>query len=683
MNRKETIKRHSPLLTEIDPVAPLSLGNGDFGMSVDFTGLQTFPEQYQAPLSTQSSWGWHATGGKDRFTLEDITFNSYRSYQKDVPYPLFPEDKEEAYHWLRQNPHRLQLGQCGLQFFDEAMGVIDSSNIIPVRQYHDLYTGIIKSDFEVDGIPVSVETACASDGDVIGVKIDSVLIKDGRVGVKLAFPSPSMHDEKWENTTQLDWGKNNHETRLKDNTSKECRIERTMDDTSYQVALDWSIDAQIELTDTHTLELTPEKVEDTSLYLTIAFSKQTPVKLSAPEVIESSTKYWQGFWENGGFISFEGSTDPRAQELERRVILSLYLTAVHSSGHVPPQETGFMYNSWFGKFHLEMHWWHGAHFPLWNRENLLERSMQWYIDILPKAYALAKSQGYIGARWPKMVGPEGDQTPSPIAPGLIWQQPHPIALLELIYQTNKKHSLLEKYKEIVFSTADFMSSYAHFDEKKGVYVLGPPLIPAQENHKMEDSINPPYELEYWHEGLSIAIEWKERLEEQVPKIWIDVRNNLATPPSDESVYLAHSNCTDTFTEKNHDHPSMVAALGVLPGNMIDKEKMRQTLYKVKDEWQWNTAWGWDFPMCAMTAARLGEGELAIDFLLMDQVKNTYLVNGQNYQHDALTTYLPGNGGLLTAVAMMAKGFSGSEKEAPGFPDDGSWKIELENIFPLR
>lgn len=128
---------------------------------------------------------------------------------------------------------------------------------------------------------------------------------------------------------------------------------------------------------------------------------------------------------------------------------------------------------------------------------------------------------------------------------------------------------------------------------------------------------------------------------------------------------------------------MVGALGILPGTMIDREIMRATLKKVKEEWKWDTAWGWDFPMCAMTAARLGEGKMAVDFLLMDAAKNTYLLNGHNHQRYGLTAYLPGNGGLLTAVAMMAAGWSGApNKPAPGFPDDGTWTVRWEGLRGL-
>lgn len=98
-------------------------------------------------------------------------------------------------------------------------------------------------------------------------------------------------------------------------------------------------------------------------------------------------------------------------------------------------------------------------------------------------------------------------------------------------------------------------------------------------------------------------------------------------------------------------------------------------------WDWDNTWGWDYPMMAMTAARLGEGETAIRALLMDKGKNRYLANGHNPQGPALPLYLPGNGGLLYATALMAAGWDGAPagKPAPGFPDDGSWVVRWEGL----
>ncbi|SFL43633.1 hypothetical protein SAMN04487943_101541 [Gracilibacillus orientalis] len=661
MDRKKIVDRHSPIVTGIEPRAPLSVGNGEFGMSVDYTGLQTLPEKYVTPLSTQSNWGWHATGGSDRFSLNDVEMQHYQG----APYPLFPEDKEEAYHWLRQNPHRLQLGQIGFLFYDETGELLSLEAVEPVKQQLHLWSGVIESEFTVDGKKVTVKTACAPDDDLIGVTVSSSLLESGRLVVQLAFPSPNVSDQKWENTLALNWEENGHHTEVAEQSDQSVKLKRVMDDTSYMVGWSWN-NGEIKQVADHQLVLT---ANEKTLVFTLSFSEEKIVEKPVNEIFAEASEHWESFWSNGGFMSFEGSKDSRADELERRVILSQYLLAVNSGGSVPPQETGYMYNSWFGKFHLEMHWWHAAHFPLWGRSSILETSMDWYLDILPKAYQLAEFQGYQGARWPKMVGIEGEQTPSPIAPGLIWQQPHPIFLAELCYQAEKDKSMLKKLSDVVFASADFMTSFASYNKSEGVYQLGPGLIPAQENHRMEDSINPPYELEYWHFGLGIAIEWCERLGKDVPEKWIDVRENMAKPRVKDGVYLAHRDCENTFTEKNHDHPSMVAAFGVLPGELIDQEVMLHTLHQVKEEWQWETAWGWDFPMCAMTAARLGELELAVDFLLMDQVKNTYSNNGHNYQHDALTVYLPGNGALLIAIAMMAT--------KTGFPE--GWAIQHEGL----
>ena len=118
--------------------------------------------------------------------------------------------------------------------------------------------------------------------------------------------------------------------------------------------------------------------------------------------------------------------------------------AIQSAGSIPPQETGLTYNSWFGKFNLEMHWWHGTHFALWNRIALLERSLPWYERILPAARATAARQGYAGARWPKMVGPDGRESPSGIGVFLIWQQPHPIYFAELAYRQRTDRATLER-----------------------------------------------------------------------------------------------------------------------------------------------------------------------------------------------------------------------------------------------
>ena len=57
-------------------------------------------------------------------------------------------------------------------------------------------------------------------------------------------------------------------------------------------------------------------------------------------------------------------------------------------------------------------------------------------------------------------------------------------------------------------------------------------------------------------------------------------------------------------------------------------------------------------------------------------KNRFSVNWEKL-------YLPGNGALLTDVAMMTAGWDGGpERKAPGFPDDGTWVVKWENLQSL-
>jgi hypothetical protein len=162
--------------------------------------------------------------------------------------------------------------------------------------------------------------------------------------------------------------------------------------------------------------------------------------------------------------------------------------------------------------------------------------------------------------------------------------------------------------------------------------------------------------------------------------WERVKNGLLTPLIQDGCYAAVS--TPPYTVRV-DHPSMVGALGLVPRTpLIDPAVMRATLHSIQREWNWATTWGWDYPMLAMCAARLDEADLAIDLLLMDAPKNVYLANGHNRQAPTvIPLYLPGNGGLLMAIAMMAAGWDDAPtRPTPGFPTE--WQVQVEGIKPM-
>jgi hypothetical protein len=113
-----------------------------------------------------------------------------------------------------------------------------------------------------------------------------------------------------------------------------------------------------------------------------------------------------------------------------------------------------------------------------------------------------------------------------------------------------------------------------------------------------------------------------------------------------------------------------------PMNGVDAETAHRTVLKVWQTWDWSKCWGWDFPWMAMATARVGEPQLAVEALLKDVGgKNSYDIRGVNGGW-----YLPGNGGLLYAAAMMAAGWDGApERNAPGFPADGNWSVKWEGL----
>ncbi|MCL2595783.1 MAG: hypothetical protein FWD83_09720, partial [Promicromonosporaceae bacterium] len=751
VDRAALLERHSPRMRGIDPRSPLQIGNGDFAFTADVTGLQTFPDAYPVRegdghsgdgkivgtlLGTMSSWGWHSVPFDGPEPDIEVALRDYDvrlpgdvNPRKTIPYVDLkqeqwggttgePDAREE---WLRNNPHRLDLGRIGLWLpsFDEQGGVRPEM-IEAIDQRLDLATGVLHSRFTVRGARYEVTTAVHPERDALAIRIERTTTGDAKAepfGVRLAFPYGSE-----------DWGNSQDWTRPEAHTTKLCPIndgyliERTLDDTRYTATLTTAASiahpvVSTSSTTSHVIlrersesqdpdqsgnrpelgsatPLVPHSAQNDVAEGVTGFAQElpdhelivaadgdvldlvveflpcpwfrqgysSPARPAAPpqetaEVIAAASKWWGRFWAEGAAVSFAGTADQRAAELERRIVLSQYLIAVNSAGHTPPAETGLMLNSWRGKFHLEMHWWHAASLPLWGRPELLERSMTWYENILEPARETARRQGYAGARWPKQTDPSGRETPSSIGTFLIWQQPHPIYLAELLYRANPSENALRYWEPIIRETADFMASFIEYGTD-GTAHLPAPLVPAQESYARErrDTCDPTFELAYWRFGLETAATWLERLSEPVPQKWLEVAADMRAPQEREGIYPAVA--VEPFTIRT-DHPSMLAALGVVPDvGLVLPEVMSATLDDVtgagpgQDEsWDWESTWGWDYPVGAMTAARLGRPADAVDWLLLAAGKNEYLPNGHNYQTPALPIYLPGNGGLLTAIAL--------------------------------
>lgn len=691
INRYEVIARHNPCYTTWEKNAPLSVGNGAFCFTADFTGLQTLYDEYAAaddsfPLCTLAEWGWHSYGDAPR---DDslLRLTPFDTYGRKVLYAVDETGQEKLFKGLRQNAHKFHLGKIGFELADRKLTGADCK---PVRQTLRLWEGFLSSEFTVNGKPVSAETFVHPFEDTVYLRVHSPSMPESSLHITLTFPYGS-HKK-----TGADFhAPSRHKTIRAGASARNIILDRVMDTTRYRVTAGFTgaeLLAEPDLSFEHRIRFSL-RAKTAELFfrfeplgipgMDINRGAAETVPPSFDEARVQCAGFWKDYWNSGGAIDLSDSSDRRAGELERRIVLSRYLTAIQSRGILPPAETGLSCNSWYGKFHLEMFYWHSAFFALWGQAGELKKTLAYYRKLLPAARNIAAAQGYRGARWPKMCDPTGYNTPSSVAVLLIWQQPHPVMLAELCYRAAPDKTFLREYRDVVVETAEFMADFIHRDEGAGErYVLGPPYIPAQERHDPRIVLNASYELEYFRWGFRQADIWLTRLGE-APRFGT-FAEKLAPPPRGNGRYLAHEHCPDTFTRRPFytDHPSMLAMYGILRSEKTEPAIMSATLDQVLETWDMRTFYGWDFPMMAMTACRLGRVDDAINILLMDSPKNTYLSNGHNRQtgDDALPLYLPGNGGLLIAAAMLAAGYGdpadrNQNRAGPLFPAGFTVKTE--------
>ena len=754
IDRHALVTRHNVELTKFNGESPIQVGNGEFAFGMDITGLQTF-----APFNIMSQWGWHSSPLPPGAKVSDFEGQTWDTHGRMVRYPMPDPNHPEISNWLAANPHRINLGRIGLTLKKRDGTLATLSDLKNIHQKLDLWTGIVTSNFELEGEPVQVKTTCHPHQDTVAVSIDSPLVKAGRLSV--FFSVPGNNGAQFANFVG-DWSQPGHFDEQPSGNRSRVDFTRRLDNDIYSMSIEWQGDANIHRPETGLtanievvsarygakdkwLDVTdkarqgiqngrlsihvdnnlgPDPIKDTvkslqlvymldgqqktmetreggqavvdpfpdkrlltlqggksnSLSFVCTFSPK-PVGLGIPtadETFSSSRTAWHHYWMTGGAIDLSSSKDPRWKELERRIVLSQYLMKVNEAGSFPPQESGLVNNGWFGKFHLEMTWWHAAHWALWNRFDEQAPSMELYGKLLAKAKERAKSEGLKGAHWPKCIGPTFEEWPHEIHALLMWQQPHPIFFAEMDYRAHPTKATLEKWRPIVEATADFLASYAFYDKKSKRYVLGPPIFLASENTDPKITSNPTFELGYWRFGLRTAQEWQKRLGLKRRVDWDKVVTGLAQLPVQNGVYVLHEGIQDMWTKWAFEHPALTATYGMLPGDGVDRETMRRTLDKVSSSWDFKRTWGWDYPMLAMCAARLGEPEKAIDFLMTK-------AEGFQFDERGLATggpfpYFPSNGGLLYAVALMAGGWDGAGKQnAPGFPKNGQWVVRFANI----
>ncbi len=648
-------------------------------------------------METLSRWAWHSQPDVHGYRLEDANQDYVLPDGRTMGFPT--RQATPAGDWLRKNPHNHPLGTLALEWVKAGGSPFVPEDIQSPEQTLDLWRGVISSRFRLAGTDVRVLTVCDPESDAIGVRIRSDLVSRGKLNALLSFPRG--HDLSVKNTPGLDWGGSEfHESRLDSGAVPGgSLIRRTIDATRYGVV----VGGPVTRLGPHAFRIAGAGGKDT-LDFSVQFLPDTaalPARTARVErILERSAAYWEKFWREGAAVDFSGSTNPLAPKLERRIVLSMYLTAVQMAGEVPPQESGLTCSTWYGKHHTEMIWWHAAHFALWGHDALLEKNLAWYRSRLPEARSLAASRGLRGARWAKMVGPDGRESPGG-NPLIVWNQPHMVYLCELLYRNRPSAETLARYRDLVLETADCLASMVHPDPATGRVVLGPPLWIAQEIYDPATSRNPSFELSYWRWALGVAQRWRERLGMPRDKTWDDVIARLSPLPVSDGKYVALESHPDTWRNigSRHDHPEMLMPLGFLPGGPdVDRATMGRTLDAVMQSWDWETKiWGWDYPMIAMTSARLGRPAAAVEMLLRDGPNNRYAASGhcpqgsdmalpkgasKGARRREIAAYLPANGAFLSAVALMVAGWDGCAQPHPGIPEDGTWTVRAEGVRPL-
>jgi hypothetical protein len=714
IDRERILDRFHPTRNRSKYNTPMQLGNGNFAFNADITGLQTLQ-----PFNILSGWGWHSSKlppGQSRITkrkesnLIELFDCAYMHRGRLRPGGKSPEESErplEPSHaapislaeWEQRNPHRFNLGRIGFLWDGRE---IQEWEITNQTQTLNLTTGILVSSFIIYDLLVDVETLASPSMDAIAFSVKSDAMMNGSLNMFLDFPYPrddlmfeapymGVYTEPGRHTTAIEkWG-------------QRAQITHKLDETTYYVNLQWYTEhpasnfSKVNMQGhRYVLNITDNILTE----MAIRFSQNPEAMIpSFVDIREESKGWWKQYWSSGAFVDCTATSDPRALELQRRTVLSQYLMAVNAAGLDPPQESGLANNGWAGKFNMEMAWWHLAHWERWSKWERIGSAIPLvYERFLPSSIQRAKDIGHKGARWSKMTDPTGKSAPGEVNSLLIWQQPHPMYFAELEYQAFPTKRTLKKWHRVLEETANFMTSFARLNESTKLYDLGPPLHIVAENTPPLETRNPTFELAYWRFGLNIAQKWFKRQNLPVPEDFKKVYDNLAPFPVADGTYIAYEGVQDMWhsSKLTSNHPSLLGIFGMLPPD----PKLNLTIFQNTVANVYNTFFtdpslpttspsfsvspstqpvsrshlGWDFPLMAMTAARMGDSDRAINWLLHPEFAfdDVGMPSGGN---KVPTPYFPGSGGLLMAVAMLADGW----REIPGRKWPRSWTCEAEGF----
>jgi len=234
--------------------------------------------------------------------------------------------------WLIRNPQRLNLARIGLDFGGKD---VTEAQLTNKAQVLDLWTGKISSNFTYNNQTVEVETYCHPDFDAVGFRIKSELLASSDLGLFFDFPYPDKN--KFDAPFVGVWNDTTHHNVSGYFAGFYASLTHQLDANSYFINAQWDSPASVTApsggSSRYVLRLTSDEV---LFSVSFAPTGGQPT-VSFGDIAVASKLSWKDYWESGAFVDLSGVKSPNATELQRRIILSQYLTAVNLASTNPPQ----------------------------------------------------------------------------------------------------------------------------------------------------------------------------------------------------------------------------------------------------------------------------------------------------------------------------------------------------------
>ena len=147
---------------------------------------------------------------------------------------------------------------------------------------------------------MEVKTLCHQEEDIIGVEVNSELIENEHLKIRLRLPYPTGGwtdlGTKWE-AENLDYS-----SEISANENNHAVVTRQMDSLKYDIGFNWKGDAKFNKKADQYFELIPQqnKFSFTCQFTNKAINKETDFT----SVEKSSKSGWAAFWKSGGIVDF-------------------------------------------------------------------------------------------------------------------------------------------------------------------------------------------------------------------------------------------------------------------------------------------------------------------------------------------------------------------------------------------